>query len=67
MSRVPSGHPLWKWNSSNGKATAEQTIAAYNAASNRGYTEDFSRIVWKSRRMLSVNRGLDMIASTPEL
>lgn len=36
----------WSWSTSNGSATASQTIAAYSAAASRGSTENFSYRVW---------------------
>lgn len=46
MGTIPVSYPLWDWNASNGNATAEQTIAAYTAATTKGLCEDFSRLVW---------------------
>lgn len=42
--------PKWTWTDANysgsGHATATQTINAYNALTNNGYTEEFSYLVW---------------------
>ncbi len=37
---------LWDWESSNGSATASQTLKAYNAVTNKGNVSDFSYKVW---------------------
>lgn len=37
---------LWSWTSSNGVATASQTIKAYTAIKNNGYVRDFNHRVW---------------------
>ena len=36
----------WDWYSSNGTASANQTIAAYNAVANKQSTKNFSHYVW---------------------
>ena len=36
----------WSWNSSNGRATASQTYAAYRAVLNHGKVSNFSYLVW---------------------
>lgn len=36
----------WAWNISNGSASKEQTIKAYNATSVKGAVSDFSHLVW---------------------
>lgn len=36
----------WSWSKSNGKASAAQTQAAYNAITGKGKTSNFSHLVW---------------------
>lgn len=36
----------WDWLASNGLASANQTLRAYNQVNNNGYTTDFSHLVW---------------------
>lgn len=36
----------WSWYDSNGRATSDQTYAAYQAVSNKGNVSDFSYLVW---------------------
>lgn len=37
---------VWSWSESNGSASKEQTIKAYNATSVKGAVSDFSHLVW---------------------
>jgi hypothetical protein len=36
----------WSWSASNGSATKDETVAAFNAVSGNGSTRDFSHDVW---------------------
>lgn len=36
----------WSWNSSNGSASASQTMSAHSAVTSRGKTNNFSYLVW---------------------
>lgn len=46
MGSIAVDYPLWSWDGSNGNATTEQTVAAYEAVSNQGLCIDFSHLVW---------------------
>lgn len=52
---LPSYWALWDWNNYNGTATAEQTIAAYEALNNQGLCAEFSRHVWNNIVSLVAN------------
>lgn len=46
LSEISSSFPVFSWNSSNGSATAEQTVAACQALENEGRCILFSYLVW---------------------
>lgn len=48
----------WSWDHSNGEATDLQTVNAYNAVRNKGYTSDFHRNVWNDL-VMKVSEVLD--------
>lgn len=63
MGDTSSGVAKWSWEKSNGLATIEQTILAYQALSNKGKCKNFSYLVWNDIVSL-VQNSLDALYLT---